>query len=142
MGTLISVVSILAALSMASERIVEMLKKAWDWLGKEQPKTDESLRQAAVHLIAAIIGTGLAWLSRTQIAAMLPADWASHMGWQTYAMLGLMSSGGSAFWNTILDALRAIKIEKSAAAELRVAELNERRKAMSLPARTKSALAA
>ncbi|MGZ4814274.1 MAG: hypothetical protein ACXVZV_02630 [Terriglobales bacterium] len=60
--------------------------------------------------------------SHDWIAAMIP-DMAKFLGWPAYALVGAMSSAGSGFWNHILDAVRAMKIEKEAKAQLQVQAL-------------------
>lgn len=127
MATLSALLSVIIAVSLASERVIELLKKWFPNVGKARPDaTQESRRQGMIQLLSAVMGTIIAWLSHNQLAAMLPESLGHYMGWPTYIAIGLMSSGGSGFWNSILDVIRAIKIDREAKAELQVATLNAR----------------
>lgn len=101
-----------AALSLATERIAEMLKGTIPLLGREiqQNATAEGFRRAGVQLIAVLIGSGFALLSKEIITETfkLQGDVA------TYLMFGAMASGGSGFWNSLLDISREIKKQREA----------------------------
>jgi len=52
--------TIMASLSAAAQTLVEhVLKKHWPWL--DQPKPKDNRRQAAVHVIAGVVGGLLVW---------------------------------------------------------------------------------
>jgi hypothetical protein len=146
MNTIISLiaafVSVLVALSVASERIVEILKKIFPKLDQTLEKKKESYRQSLIHILAAGVGILIAWITKDQIAAMLPEKWTPFAtSWPGYSLLGIMSSGGSAFWNSVLDMIRAIKISRAARAEMAVLELNERRRELGMKPLAKAAMA-
>ncbi|HVZ17997.1 MAG TPA: hypothetical protein VG897_12815 [Terriglobales bacterium] len=128
MANISSLLTVLVALSMASERVIELLKKILPagWLANDW-KIHEQLRQALLQILAGVIGGLTAWASHAQIAAMIPTM-AQFLHWPAYVLLGAMSSAGSGFWNHILDAVRAIKIEREVRAELQVRQLNAERK--------------
>lgn len=100
-------VAILAAISVADERIVELLKGYIPWIATTSTNpTHESWRRASIQLLAAAVGTVLAWQMKGQLAALLPT------GPWVYVVFGLMSSGGSGLWNHLLDIVRATKVNK------------------------------
>jgi hypothetical protein len=107
-------VSLLAALSVATERLVEIIKGSIPWLNKQASSADqEGWRQAVLHLLAAVAGIVTALLARSGIKGMVPAGYSDFPG---ILVLGLLASGGSGFWNSILTYLKAAKDVKEAAA--------------------------
>lgn len=100
-------VSLLAALSVASERLVEIIKGAIPWLNEEKKDArEEGRRQAVLHVLAAVAGIITALLASSAIKDMVPAAWSSMPG---IFVLGLFASGGSGFWNSILTYVKAAK---------------------------------
>jgi len=144
MGTLKAIVVVLVALSMASERIIEIVKQMLPakWLVDAWPAAQEPRRQALLQAMAGVVAGVIAWLSHDQIAAMVPANMAPFLHWPAYVLLGAMCSAGSGFWNHILDIFRAMKIEREAKAELHVRQLNAQRALAKEPELKKSAFAA
>jgi hypothetical protein len=126
MDSLTSFLSIIAAVSVAVERIVEILKgllpKTWLF----EPKTDpplESFRCAMLHVLAGICGAAVAAVSKVdvwhrlnqfQVPGQQP-HW--YYWWGSYAFTGLLSSGGSAMWNHALDILKATKVKQEQGAK-------------------------
>lgn len=103
---LVAIVSIILAVSIASERLVEIIKGFIPVLDKENDnQMVESMRRACLHILAAIAGMLTAWLARdylpTEVAK--PADSWAIVG------LGLLASGGSSFWNSILTYFLMVK---------------------------------
>lgn len=101
-----ALVSLIAALSVASERLVEIVKGYIPWLN-EQKKTDEKEeghRKATLQLLAGIAGIVTAILS--SYLQILPAKLDTPMG---IFVLGLLTSGGSGFWNSILTYVKNVK---------------------------------
>ena len=91
----------LVALSLATERIVEIIKGAPPfslWLAAER-KTPwvEQARQASIHVLAILVGTILA--SQT-LAQFSTAFGQPVSGWWVPFVLGAMASGGSGIWNS------------------------------------------
>ena len=111
MDDIAKLITMLVAVSVAVERVTEILKQMIPMLADEikENKTAENWRKAALQILAGAIGTVIAWQGHLQLA--------SHGGWSVYPLIGAMSSGGSSFWNHLLDAVRATKIEKQADAE-------------------------
>ena len=113
MNTLTMVLTFLAVLSMATERITEAIKGLpllSTWLAVE--KTDahkEEFRKAAIHIIAIAVGAALAYLSRDQLAAVIGIKFS---GFWASLVYGAMASGGSGFWNSALDIAREFNKQK------------------------------
>lgn len=110
-------VTLMGALSLGVERAVETVKGFVPYLNQKQsdPKKDE-IRGAVLRIIAAICGAIAAAGVQSQVAATLPALSADKIGFASYILLGLLSAGGSAFWNQVLDVMQAIKSKSAAAA--------------------------
>jgi hypothetical protein len=130
MDNMSAFLTVVAAVSVAVERIVEILKGSlssvfpFRWLFTA--KTDsaaESVRCAVLHFVAAICGTLVAYACRVDIWHKLDtfqvpghaAQW--YYWWGSYAFTGLLSSGGSAIWNHSLDILKATKIKQEQGAK-------------------------
>jgi hypothetical protein len=98
LNSISSIIALLAALSVASERLVEIFKGVWPWLNTEKvDKDQEGRRQAALHVsavVAGILTTALASTTPTVKAVITdkPSAW---------IVIGLLASGGSGFWNAI-----------------------------------------
>ena len=109
-----SIVGVLLALSIASERLTEIIKGFVSWLDK--PITDdpkhEGIRRSCVQILAVVCGLITAFLARNYIPAEVaePADVWSILG------LGLLASGGSGLWNSILTYVTKLKDVKKAEA--------------------------
>lgn len=115
MQTLTSFLTALVALSVGVERVVEVLKGFVSWLRQDpDPSVDPDGRRAArrravLQILAALIGTGTALAigpERFFPGLTEPGDWRR---WAVAVLLGVMASGGSAFWNHALDVLDAVK---------------------------------
>jgi hypothetical protein len=93
-----SVVTLLAALSVASERLVEIVKGFSAFLSTENPDAKlERWRKTVLQILALFAGLLTAWLTKdtTTIKALIPD---TPLAW---IPLGLLASGGSGFWNSI-----------------------------------------
>jgi undecaprenyl pyrophosphate phosphatase UppP len=100
-------VSILAALSVATERLVEIIKGSIPWLNTQaKDPNQEGWRQASLHVLAAFAGIVTAWLANSVISGTIPAQWTTPGG---IIVIGLLASGGSGFWNSILSYVKATK---------------------------------
>lgn len=108
--SLTTLLTSLVALSMAVERIIELLKgivpklitHAWpgDW---------EYVRCALLRALSAIAGYIIA-----REGDMHFLNLSGQFGW---LLFGALSSGGSAFWNHLLDIVKAGKIKDEAEAK-------------------------
>jgi len=100
-----------AALSVATERVTELLKRIpglSNLLSERRQGKLEDIRVMAVHILAILIGMILCYCFRTALPRMGQnsggnASWAVCLGY------GLLASGGSSFWNSALDTFRGVK---------------------------------
>ena len=106
-------VTLLAAMSVSVERIVEILKGFIPYLNKQlDPGSAENRRRAILHVIAALFGTLVAYLGHDQIGNIAAAKPLLDLHWLGYILIGLMTAGGSAFWNHVLDIIGALKTQQ------------------------------
>jgi hypothetical protein len=109
-----TVVSVLVVLSVASERLVEIVKGLFPALNKENPDpTKEGWRRAGLQVMAVAAGIITAYLARPALPASLSPIWNSNLG---IFGLGLLASGGSGFWNSVLAYFLQLKELKKAEA--------------------------
>ena len=110
-----TILATIAALSVAVERVVEILKQmfgSWPLIRllftpcKTQSR--ENVRCACLYLLSGTVGGVIAGVSGIQIPQNARHPYFS------YAVVGLLSSGGSAFWNHALDLMQAAKVQKEA----------------------------
>ncbi|TVL98714.1 MAG: hypothetical protein CV087_20760 [Candidatus Brocadia sp. WS118] len=111
---LATIVALLVALSVASERLVEIIKGIVPFLNQENsnPKK-EGWRRATIHVVTVLAGILTALLSRSAIPENV---YKPSSGWSILA-LGLLTSGGSGFWNSVLTYFSKIKDIKKLDAE-------------------------
>jgi hypothetical protein len=105
-------VTAIIALSVAAERVVEIIKGMFVWLDKEKadPK-QEARRRATLQGLAAVAGMGLSILAWPVTKTLLPT---TSNPTSTIIAFGLLASGGSGFWNSILGYVMSLKALKSA----------------------------
>lgn len=117
-ATLTLYVSLLIGMSVATERLVEILKGAVPQLyTKQADRRHESLRCIAVQLIAVACGALTALLAKDFLPPGRMQDVAGKP-WGALG-LGLLLSGGSGFWNSILTYLVGLKdLQKQEAAKI------------------------
>jgi hypothetical protein len=98
--------TIMAALSASTQTLVEnLLKKHWPWL--DQPKTKDNRRQAAIHMIAGVVGGVLVWTMNLHPLQYLGV---ASMGMFGNALAaGVLVSYGGSLFDEGLGALRAYK---------------------------------
>ena len=117
LNSLPSVVTLLIALSVATERVVEIVKGFWPYVN--QQKSDpiaEAKRTAVVQGLAVVGGIVIAWLSWPIVKQVLPVD-ETFTRIPTVLALGFLASGGSGFWNSILGYVLNLKTLQGAAAD-------------------------
>jgi hypothetical protein len=126
MNDLSTAVAVLTALSVASERLVEIVKgwipylnQKFDATPKKRPQNkkeyfeSEGVRKAIIQLMAVAAGIATAMLARPAIVSILPNwDSTSH-----FLALGLLTSGGSGFWNSIQSSMVQMKTGKTVQAK-------------------------
>ncbi len=112
MENLSIIVALLVALSVASERLVEIIKGLIPSLDKEN--TDpikEGRRKSCLQLLAVIAGIVTTLLASPAIEGVIP-----NLDWISIIALGLLASGGSGFWNSVTTYVNKAKdIKKSQA---------------------------
>lgn len=118
MDKLTTLVSFLAALSVATERITEIFKSLpllsnWFAIEKKDPVLEE-LRKASVQLVAVLSGTLVTYLVSDQLSQQFGI---SEVHWYAYWVFGAMASGGSGMWNSVLDIVREVNRQKQIATE-------------------------
>ena len=102
-----AIIGLLLAVSIASERLVEIIKGYFPWLNEARLNPiSEGRRKAALQILAVAAGVVTAFLAQPILADSL-----SSIDNQGMAILsiGLLASGGSAFWNAILSYLLQVK---------------------------------
>jgi hypothetical protein len=103
-------VSLLLALSIASERLVEIIKGFIPFLNQQNSDPNkEGRRRAILQIIAVIAG-----IVTTALLAKLPnqeiiPSLTKIQNWGIIIAIGLLASGGSGFWNSVLTSLTKIK---------------------------------
>jgi len=94
-----ALISLILALSVASERLVEIIKGLVPFLDKKDSRpAAERRRHSYVQFLAVLSGIFTAWLARDYI----PEEIAEPTREWSIIGLGLLASGGSGFWNSIL----------------------------------------
>ena len=102
-----NIITLLIAISIASERLVEIIKGYFPWLNLEnQDPVIEGRRKSALQILAVVAGIVTAFLTQPFVAGSFSAI--KHPDLMTLC-IGLMASGGSAFWNVILNYLLQVK---------------------------------
>jgi len=103
-------IGLLLALSVASERLVEIIKGLIPWLNtaNSDPKA-EARRKVVLQILAVAVGiatAALAYTSGSLPEGSLPPGWNTPIGIIT---VGLLASGGAGFWNAILSYVLQVK---------------------------------
>lgn len=114
MFQLTNFLSFFAALSLATERITEIIKGMpllSRWLAVQQPASSskEEFRQASIHIVALSVGTALAYLTRDQVSSLTGMHNLSN--W-SYVLIGAMVCGGSSMANSLLDIVSEVNHQK------------------------------
>lgn len=116
MAKVATITSLLIALSIAAERLVEIVKGFTPALNLEQPDpAREGRRRALLQLLAVGAGILTAWLA----GGMIPTEVYDATTPLGIVALGLLASGGSGFWNSILTYVTKVKDLKSFDASLK-----------------------
>jgi hypothetical protein len=117
LNQLSALVSLLLALSLASERLVSIFKGFIPSLNQPNPDpTAEGRRSSYLQIasvVAGIFTAGLAWPFLTNVPAWLSSGEGRVVG---VLALGLLASGGSGLWNSVQGYLNLVKDIKKAQA--------------------------
>ncbi len=115
---LTAIVGVILALSLASERLVEIIKGFIPFLDKQNTDTTvEGRRRSCLHILAVLASVLTAFLARDYI----PTEVAKPTESWAILGLGLLASGGSSFWNSVLTYLTKAKDIKKAVAKREMA---------------------
>jgi hypothetical protein len=107
MDSLESFIQLLLALSIASERLVEIVKGLWPFLNNtNKDATKEGWRKATVQGLGVVSGIVTAVLAQQWVGDAFPDGWNTPVA---LLAIGLLISGGSGFWNVILSYLLQVK---------------------------------
>ena len=121
-----SIIGAIAGLSVATERLVEIVKGMIPWLNSKNPDPVlEGRRQAALQILA-----GIAGIITTFLASQTDAVSGITRNPLGLIVIGLLASGGSGFWNSILDYVNNAKAAKSADAESKNVDLQVKKDAL------------
>jgi hypothetical protein len=67
--------------------------------------------------------TAFSGLNPLNVPQFKAFEWSNTANWMSWAIGGLLVSGGSAFWNHLLDILKAAKVQREALANAAVGEV-------------------
>jgi hypothetical protein len=121
LGPLIVFVTQMIGLSVASERVTETAKQ---WVSPALSRLSPARNAALVQTMAMISGmavVALSGLNPLTIPRFVAFGWTNPADWLSWLIGGVLVSGGSAFWNHILDILQATKVRKEQIANLAAA---------------------
>ena len=108
-------VTLLVALSVSTERLVEIVKNIIPCLNTQyEDAKKEGYRKASLHVLAFCGGIVTAILAKPAVSAVLSDALNNIWG---YIALGLLASGGSGFWNGILTYILEVKNIKAGTAD-------------------------
>ncbi|MCL5422846.1 MAG: hypothetical protein M1461_10320 [Nitrospirae bacterium] len=110
-----SIIAVLGAMSLSVERVVEIIKNMVPFLAETQTDMNkERYRRIALHSLSVIAGTTVAFVAEGQIQPLLSTIFVvkGEIGIGGCIILGLLSSGGSGFWNQSLSIVEEIKKAK------------------------------
>src|ERR1700693_823729 len=97
-----NLVTVLVSLSVASERLVEIIKSWIPWLNTKQlSDSGEDRRRAAVQIMAGAAGVAPSSPASPVLDGLLKTT-VSDKPWVLLG-LGLLASGGSGMWNSALS---------------------------------------
>jgi hypothetical protein len=111
LSQLASLLTVLITLSVATERLVAILQNLNKFLRTEQTtEAQEGSRRAALQALAVVAGIITACLAKEALPtiALLGLKGAA-TSWPVLGLLGLLASGGSGFWTSILGYVNGLK---------------------------------
>lgn len=118
LGALTIFITQMIGLSVASERVTETVKQ---WVGPSLTRLSTDRYAALVQTFAMVSGVlvvACSGLNPLNIPQFKAYGWTSPIDWLSWLIGGVLVSGGSAFWNHILDILQAVKVRKEQVANL------------------------
>jgi hypothetical protein len=112
-------------LSVAAERVTETIKQ---WASGPLAKLSSPKQSAAVQFIAIISSMFVVGLSHADplgIATHCTGWLRCRQGWECLLFTGILASGGSAFWNHLLDILKATKVNAEQTTDTKLAAIGQ-----------------
>ena len=104
-------VTAMVGLSVATERVTDTIKQ-WIWGdGTPNPKTAPGWVQF-IAILSGIFVSALSGMNPLNVADFHARKWNEPTTWAVCIVSGILASGGSAFWNHLLDILQAAKVQK------------------------------
>ena len=114
--TLISFVTVVLALSIASERLVELFKGFFPTLtGKDSNAEVERKRQLRIHWSSVVASAIVVALMQDYISSSVGLK--NGLGWPEGVAFTILASGGSSTWNSVVSYLLSLKNIKQQAVE-------------------------
>ena len=103
----------MVGLSVATERVTETIKQ---WILSAPANVQTAARKSViVQLVAFVSGAlvvGMSGLNPMGMPGVEPYRPRLLADWMCWLVTGFLVSGGSAFWNHLLDILKATKVKK------------------------------
>jgi len=103
----------MVGLSVATERVTETIKQ---WIVSKPADAQAAARNSVVIQSVAIASgalvVGMSGLNPMSMPGFEPYKPDRLADWLCWLVTGLLVSGGSAFWNHLLDILKATKVER------------------------------
>jgi len=126
---LVAVLGVLVSLSVASERLVEVIKGVIPFLNQQNSDAKkEGWRCSILQAMAVCSGILTALLAKPALVGIFPTGWGSL---PTILALGLLASGGSGMWNGLLSWVLSIKnMKKEEFVQLRTKRLLQHARAL------------
>ena len=120
---LASVVTVILALSVTSERLVEIIKGLIPWLNeKRATEAQEGWRRSALQSLAVVSAVLTAYLAGDYVKEIIKLPDNISETWAVLG-LGLLASGGSGLWNSVLTYVSKVKdIKKQEARDAKPAD--------------------
>jgi hypothetical protein len=128
MASLSTVVAVIIAISVASERLAEIIKGVVPALNTKRVDNSRAEEKRAAKVRVLAVGTSiftalLCWAALARLVPTLePTSWAAL---PAILALGFLASGGSAFWNSILTYILKLKDIEAVAAKTAQRALRE-----------------
>ncbi|HTS35507.1 MAG TPA: hypothetical protein VMH04_07550 [Candidatus Solibacter sp.] len=128
MDTLTSIATLGLTLSIAVERVLEILKGFIPALSTPRVALKaEYIRVAILHFLSVSIGSIASGLGHVDLFQRVGGAQAQASGtlslYTGYIICGLLAAGGSAFWNHLLDIIKAVKIKDESGAKKAAADV-------------------
>ncbi len=104
-------VTAMVGLSVATERVTDTIKQ-WIWGdGTPNPQTAPGWVQF-IAILSGIFVSALSGMNPLNVTDFHAWKWNEPATWAVCVVSGILASGGSAFWNHLLDILQAAKVQK------------------------------